>query len=74
MESGRSEEIQANYANEPDTKRSTTGYVLTLNGATVIQDSKRQHTVALSPIEAKFMAACVAIKINYMDKAFATSQ
>ena len=44
------------------TRRSTTGYVFTLNGAPISWQSKRQQTVALSSTEAEYMAACHATK------------
>uniref|UniRef100_A0A2A4JNV5 Reverse transcriptase Ty1/copia-type domain-containing protein n=1 Tax=Heliothis virescens TaxID=7102 RepID=A0A2A4JNV5_HELVI len=50
----------ADYANDPDTRRSTTGYVFMRNGAAVTWSSQRQTTVALSTTEAEFMATCWA--------------
>jgi hypothetical protein len=41
----------------PDSRRSTSGYALTLNGAAVSWKSKRQPVVALSTVEAEFIAA-----------------
>lgn len=52
----------ADYANDPDTRRSVTGYVFLKNGAAVTWSSQRQQTVALSTTEAEFMAACAATK------------
>ncbi|GBP75752.1 Retrovirus-related Pol polyprotein from transposon TNT 1-94 [Eumeta japonica] len=52
----------ADYANDPVTRRSTTGYVFMKNGAAVTWSSQRQTTVALSTTEAEFMASCSATK------------
>lgn len=52
----------ADYANDPVTRRSITGYVFIKNGAAVTWSSQRQQTVALSTTEAEFMAACAATK------------
>lgn len=52
----------ADYANDPSSRRSVTGYVFTKNGAAVTWACQRQQTVALSTTEAEFMAACAATK------------
>lgn len=52
----------ADYANDPVTRRSTTGYVFMKNGAAVTWNSQLQTTVALSTTEAEFMASCCATK------------
>ncbi|CAK1547641.1 unnamed protein product [Leptosia nina] len=52
----------ADYANDPVTRRSTTGYVFMKNGAAITWNSQRQTTVALSTTEAEFMASCSATK------------
>ena len=41
----------ADYAGDLDTRRSTTGYIFTLNGAAISWQSKRQPTVAVSSTE-----------------------
>lgn len=46
----------ADYANDVDTCRSTTGYTITVGGSTVCWRSRRQHSVALSTTEAEYMA------------------
>ncbi|KYN50018.1 Copia protein, partial [Cyphomyrmex costatus] len=52
----------ADYAGCTDTRRSTTGYVLVKNGAAITWNSQRQNSVALSTMEAEFIAACAATK------------
>jgi len=49
--------VDSDWAGCLDTRKSTTGYVLLLNGAVVSWKSKRQNVVALSSAEAEFMAA-----------------
>jgi hypothetical protein len=49
--------VDSDWAGCADTRKSTTGYVLMLNGAVVSWKSKRQNVVALSSAEAEFMAA-----------------
>jgi hypothetical protein len=50
----------ADYGGDVGTRRSTTGYVLMLGGAAISWQSKRQPTVAVSTIEAEYMAAAGA--------------
>jgi len=49
----------ASYADDED-RRSRTGYVAVMGGAAVSWGSKRQQTVALSTVEAEYMALCAA--------------
>lgn len=46
----------ADYASDPDERRSTTGYIFKLAEAAISWNSKRQQTVALSTTEAEYMA------------------
>jgi hypothetical protein len=45
-----------------DDRKSTTGYIFTINGAPISWTSKRQPTVALSSTEAEYMALTQAAK------------
>lgn len=46
----------ADYANDVDTRKSTTGYTITVGGFTVCWRSRRKQSVALSTTEAEYMA------------------
>lgn len=48
--------VDANWAADPTTRRSTSGFVILLAGAAISWASKRQPTVALSTAEAEYMA------------------
>jgi len=48
--------VDADYGGCRDTRRSTSGYVFTMAGGAVTWSSKRQATVALSTVEAKYVA------------------
>jgi len=54
--------VDSDWAGCPDTRKSTTGYTLMLNGAAVAWKSKRQTVVALSTAEAEFIAASSLIQ------------
>jgi transposase InsO family protein len=48
--------VDADYGGCRDTRRSTSGYVFTMAGGPVAWSSKRQSTVALSTVEAEYVA------------------
>ncbi|KXZ41602.1 hypothetical protein GPECTOR_370g152 [Gonium pectorale] len=52
----------ADYAGDLDTRRSTTGYVFVMGGGAICWQSKLQQTVALSTVEAEYMAASAATR------------
>ena len=49
--------VNADWAGDHDTFKSTSGYVFLLNGSAISWKSKRQPTIALSTAEAEYMAA-----------------
>ena len=49
--------VDSDWAGCPDSRRSTSGFVLMLNDAAISWRSKRQLTVALSSAEAEFISA-----------------
>jgi len=48
--------VDADYGGCQDTRRSTSGYVFIMEGGPVTSSSKRQATVALSTVEAEYVA------------------
>jgi hypothetical protein len=48
--------VDADYGGCKDTRRSTSGYVVMMSGGAVSWSSKRQATVALSTVEAEYVA------------------
>ena len=49
--------VDSDWAGCPDSRKSTSGYILMLNGAAISWKSKKQSIVALSSAEAEFVAA-----------------
>jgi hypothetical protein len=52
----------SDWAQDPDSRRSITGYIFDVAGGSVSWASKKQPTVALSTVEAEYMAASNATK------------
>eukprot|EP00961_Rhodomonas_salina_P170864 2303698-Rhodomonas_salina.1 len=52
--------VDSDYASDPDTRKSVTGYVLSLNNALISWKAKRQDCVTLSSVEAEYVAASMA--------------
>ena len=52
----------ADWAGDIDERRSTTGWIIKLNGCTVSWSSKRQTTPALSTAEAEYMAVSAVVQ------------
>ena len=52
--------VDASHAADVDTRRSTTGYIFFISGGPVSWQSRMQTTVALSSMEAEYMAASAA--------------
>jgi transposase InsO family protein len=52
----------SDWAQDRDTRRSVTGYVFLLCGAAISWQSKRQHTVTLSSVEAEYQATVQTAK------------
>jgi hypothetical protein len=54
--------VDADWAGDPDSRRSTTGFVFTLCGGAVSWQSRQQRTVALSSTEAEYIALSDAVR------------
>ncbi|KAL0361076.1 UNVERIFIED_CONTAM: Retrovirus-related Pol polyprotein from transposon TNT 1-94 [Sesamum radiatum] len=54
--------VDSNYANDRDSRRSTTSYVFTLCGACISWKSQLQNIVGLSTTEAEYIATTEALK------------
>jgi hypothetical protein len=51
--------VDSDFAADPDTRRSVSGFVMSLNGGPVAWKSKRQSCTTLSSAEAEFVAASI---------------
>ena len=60
----------ADYGNDPESFRSTTGFLVFFNGDLIAWESKLQRVVALSSCEAEFMALTEATKEALWIKSF----
>jgi len=49
-----------NWGGDPDESRSTSGYVFTLSGEAISWCSKKQDFIALSKMEAEYVACSIA--------------
>ena len=54
--------VDADWAADIDTRRSQTGFIFYLNGGPISWQSKKQTTVALSTVEAEYMALSAAVQ------------
>ncbi|GIL76858.1 hypothetical protein Vretifemale_6395, partial [Volvox reticuliferus] len=52
----------SDWAGDPATRRSTTGYVFLLGGAAISWNSQLQRTVAASSVEAEYQATAAAVR------------
>lgn len=52
----------ADYAGDPNSRKSTSGFLFTLNGGPITWSSRRQPIVALSTMEAEYIAASDACR------------
>lgn len=52
--------VDSDFGNCEDTRKSTTGYVFTLAGGPIDWKSKRQDTIAMSTMDAEYIAAGAA--------------
>lgn len=50
------------YASDVESRKSTTGYLFSMNNGPITWASRKQQTIALSTMEAEFMATCDATK------------
>ena len=54
--------VDADFASDIDTRKSTTGYILYVCGGPVSWNSKTQSIVTLSSTEAEYVASCMAAR------------
>eukprot|EP00961_Rhodomonas_salina_P075168 1009026-Rhodomonas_salina.2 len=53
--------VDSDYASDPDTRKSVTGYVLSLNNAPISRKAKRQDCVTLSSAEAEYVTVAASM-------------
>lgn len=53
----------SDFAGDPDTRRSTSGFVIWMNGGPIAWSSRKQSVVALSSTEAEYIAAAECCKV-----------
>ena len=59
----------ADWANDPTDRKSTSGFLLQVFGSTVFWSSKKQALVATSTTEAEYVSACLAtMEANWLTK------
>ena len=54
--------LRCNYANDPETRRSVSGYIVYVHGVPVVWKSQAQQSVTLSSTEAEWFALSEAVK------------
>jgi len=54
--------VDSDFGSDPDTRKSMTGYLMSLNGGAISWRSFRQGGITLSSSEAEFVAASQAAK------------
>ncbi len=63
----------SDYAGDTSSRRSTSGYLLLLNGGPISWASRRQQCMSLSTTEAEYVAMCETLKdLRYLDAATST--
>ena len=63
--------VDSDWASDPDTRRSTTGYMIFLNRSPISWSCKKQQTVALSSVEAEYMTLSAATQeVVYLKQLF----
>jgi hypothetical protein len=52
----------ADWAGDPETWRSTTGFIIMFGGSAIYWSTRQQKTIAISTTEAEYMAAAETVK------------
>jgi hypothetical protein len=55
--------VDSDFANDPDTRRSVTGYVIMYVNGPIAVKSKRQSSVSTSSVQGEYQAACDAVRV-----------